>query len=39
MQALIEQIDKLKKPYTCPHGRPTMISLTLNELEQMFGRK
>lgn len=39
MQALIEQMDKLKRPYTCPHGRPTMISLTLDELEKMFGRK
>ncbi|MBI4975442.1 DNA mismatch repair endonuclease MutL [Candidatus Peregrinibacteria bacterium] len=39
MQALIMQMEKLKRPYTCPHGRPTMISLTLNELEKMFGRK
>lgn len=39
MQALILQMEKLKKPYTCPHGRPTMISLTLDELGKMFGRK
>jgi DNA mismatch repair protein MutL len=25
-------------PYTCPHGRPTMIQLTLPELERKFGR-
>ncbi|MCE0484442.1 MAG: DNA mismatch repair endonuclease MutL [Methylacidiphilales bacterium] len=25
-------------PYTCPHGRPTMIQLTLAELEKKFGR-
>jgi DNA mismatch repair protein MutL len=25
-------------PYTCPHGRPTMIRLTLAELEKKFGR-
>lgn len=39
MQALTFQLEKLKRPYTCPHGRPTMISLTLSELEKMFGRK
>ncbi len=39
MQALILQMEKLKRPYTCPHGRPTMVSLTLSELEKMFGRK
>lgn len=39
MQSLIMQMEKLKRPYTCPHGRPTMISLTLSELEKMFGRK
>lgn len=39
MQSLIWQVEKLKRPYTCPHGRPTMISLTLDELEKMFGRK
>jgi len=39
MQALIMQMEKLKRPYTCPHGRPTMVSLTLDELGKMFGRK
>jgi DNA mismatch repair protein MutL len=39
MQELVKQLEKLKRPYTCPHGRPTMISLTLSELEKMFGRK
>ncbi len=39
MQALIDQMQELKRPFTCPHGRPTMISLTLSELEKMFGRK
>jgi DNA mismatch repair protein MutL len=39
MQSLVEQMDGLKRPFTCPHGRPTMIALTLSELEKMFGRK
>ncbi len=39
MQSLILQMEKLKRPYTCPHGRPTMISLTMDELGKMFGRK
>ncbi len=39
MQELINQMETLKRPYTCPHGRPTMISITLEELEKMFGRK
>jgi DNA mismatch repair protein MutL len=26
-------------PYTCPHGRPTMIQISFNELEKKFGRQ
>lgn len=39
MQSLIMQMEKLQRPYTCPHGRPTMVSLTMDELGKMFGRK
>lgn len=38
MVALIKQMKTLKRPYTCPHGRPTMISLDMDSLEKMFGR-
>jgi len=39
MDALLARMEEIEKPYTCPHGRPTMIKLTFNELEMMFGRK
>lgn len=39
MVSLIRQLDKLKRPYTCPHGRPSMIKLTYEELEKRFKRK
>ena len=39
MAALIRQLDKLKRPYTCPHGRPSMIKLSFDELEKRFKRK
>lgn len=36
--ALIDQLLKLENPYTCPHGRPTLISMTERELEKKFKR-
>ncbi len=36
--ALIDQLMKLENPYTCPHGRPTIISMTETELEKKFKR-
>lgn len=35
---LIEQLLKLDNPYTCPHGRPTIISISERELEKKFKR-
>lgn len=38
-QALLEELQKCSWPSNCPHGRPTMIKISLAELEKMFGRK
>ncbi|MCQ6963167.1 DNA mismatch repair protein [Methanolobus chelungpuianus] len=38
MQGLLRQLMLCENPYTCPHGRPTMVSFTKEELGKMFGR-
>lgn len=35
---LIEDLLKLENPYTCPHGRPTMIQISKQEMEKKFKR-
>ena len=39
MKNLIGQLEKAALPYTCPHGRPTMIHFSLTQLQKEFGRK
>ncbi len=39
MLALIDQLFSCETPYFCPHGRPTMLRFTLEELEKRFGRR
>lgn len=36
--ALIDELLTLENPYHCPHGRPTIISMTRTELEKKFKR-
>ena len=36
--ALITQLLSLENPYNCPHGRPTIISMSKYELEKKFKR-
>ena len=38
MEALIRQLEACTLPRTCPHGRPTMIHMSANQLAQEFGR-
>ncbi len=38
IRALIRDLLKLEDPYHCPHGRPTMISMTQYELDKKFKR-
>ncbi|HJJ45942.1 MAG TPA: DNA mismatch repair endonuclease MutL, partial [Methanocorpusculum sp.] len=38
MEELLRQLSQTDSPYTCPHGRPTVITLTKEELEKMFLR-
>jgi DNA mismatch repair protein MutL len=35
---LIRQLERTTSPYTCPHGRPTMIHLSTAQLERSFSR-
>jgi DNA mismatch repair protein MutL len=37
-QALLRDLEACRSPRTCPHGRPTMIHLSVDLLERKFGR-
>jgi DNA mismatch repair protein MutL len=39
IEKLIQDLLACDLPYCCPHGRPTMIQISLTELEKKFGRK
>ena len=38
-RALLNDLERCDSPRTCPHGRPTMIHLSVDMLERQFGRK
>ena len=38
IEELIEELLTLENPYNCPHGRPTIISMSKYELERKFKR-
>jgi len=38
LENLVEDLRRCAMPYTCPHGRPTLIEMNYRELEKKFGR-
>jgi len=38
LEKLVEDLRRCRMPYTCPHGRPTLIEFNYRELERRFGR-
>ena len=38
IRELTESLMKTERPYTCPHGRPTIITMSKHELEKKFKR-
>ncbi|MBL8050151.1 MAG: DNA mismatch repair endonuclease MutL [Anaerolineales bacterium] len=38
-RSLLNDLEVCQSPRTCPHGRPTMIHLSVDMLEKQFGRK
>jgi DNA mismatch repair protein MutL len=38
LDSLVEELRHCAMPYTCPHGRPTLIEMNFRELEKKFGR-
>jgi len=38
-KSLLIDLENCQSPRTCPHGRPTMIHLSVDALERQFGRK
>jgi len=38
LEKLVLDLKACHMPYTCPHGRPTLIEMSLSELDKRFGR-
>jgi DNA mismatch repair protein MutL len=39
VEALLRRRAEVKNGHCCPHGRPTSLTLTLDELDRRFGRQ
>jgi DNA mismatch repair protein MutL len=38
MRILVDQLFATSMPYVCPHGRPTIVKISLTEFDKRFGR-
>ena len=38
MQGIVRQLERCQSPLTCPHGRPTMLHFTSEQIARQFGR-
>jgi DNA mismatch repair protein MutL len=38
LENLVRDLRQCAMPYTCPHGRPTLVEMNFRELEKKFGR-
>ena len=38
MKKLLSQMETCENPFTCPHGRPTIVEISKREIEKMFKR-
>ncbi|MEW6302853.1 MAG: DNA mismatch repair endonuclease MutL [Verrucomicrobiota bacterium] len=38
LENLVNDLRRCSMPYTCPHGRPTLIEMSFRDLEKKFGR-
>ena len=39
VESLLDELLVLPNPFTCPHGRPTAIKMTQNDIERKFARR
>ena len=38
MQIILDELSRTPQPFTCPHGRPTILKFSTDDLAKMFKR-